>query len=268
LRAVTLQKIKLPILQMKKTIVLGVGCVLALGATAQAPKKAPVKPVAKSTTATKTAAKPATAVVLKNSLDSLSYAIGVLDASFFKQQGIEKLNYNVMMQAVQSVIEGKEPLLSPQVADQTMRQKMQEAAQQKIVPQVEEGKKFCAANKKRPEVTETASGLQYEVIKEGTGAKPKDTSVVKVHYVGSLLNGTKFDSSRDRGEPAQFPLNGVIRGWTEGVQLMPVGSIYKFYIPYDLAYGAQGSPPVIPGGATLVFEVELLDIVSNSSAGQ
>jgi FKBP-type peptidyl-prolyl cis-trans isomerase len=259
-----LQKFKISVLKMKKTIVLGVGCVLALGAAAQAPKKAAAKPAAKTT-----AAKPAAAkVVLKNSLDSLSYAIGVLDASFFKQQGIEKLNYSIMMQAVQAVIEGKEPLLSPQVADQTMRQKMQDAAQKKITPQVEEGKKFCAANKKRPEVKETASGLQYEVIKLGTGPMPKDTNVVKVHYVGTLLNGTKFDSSRDRGEPAQFPLNGVIKGWTEGVQLMPVGSIYKFYIPYDLAYGAQGSPPVIPGGATLVFEVELLDIVTNPAAGQ
>jgi FKBP-type peptidyl-prolyl cis-trans isomerase len=110
-------------------------------------------------------------------------------------------------------------------------------------------------------VKETASGLQYEVIRQGTGPMPKDTNTVKVHYTGTLINGTKFDSSRDRGEPAQFPLNAVIRGWTEGVQLMPVGSLYKFYIPYQLAYGTQGSPPVIPGGATLIFEVELLEIV-------
>lgn len=253
---------------MKKTLVMGLGCLLAFAAvsqTATKPKTTPkpaAKPVAKTASS---ATKPATPVtpkmVLKNSLDSLSYAIGVLDASFFKQQGIEKLNYSIMMQAVQAVIEGKEPVMSPQVADQTLRQKMQEASMKKIEPEITEGKKFLSENKKRPEVKETASGLQYEVIKQGTGVMPKDTNTVKVHYVGTLLNNTKFDSSRDRNEPAEFPLNGVIPGWTEGVQLMPEGSIYKFYIPYNLAYGTQGSPPVIPGGATLVFEVELLQVV-------
>ena len=243
---------------MKKTIVLGFGCLLALGAMAQTKPaaKTPAKPAAKQG-ATAAPAK----IVLKNSLDSLSYAIGVLDASFFKQQGIDKLNYSIMSQAVQAVIEGKEPIMSAQLCDQTLRSKMQEASMKKIEPAVSEGKKFCAENKKRPEVKETPSGLQYEVITLGTGPMPKDTNTVKVHYTGTLLNGTKFDSSRDRGEPAEFPLNGVIPGWTEGVQLMPVGSKFKFYIPYNLAYGTQGSPPVIPGGATLVFDVELLEIV-------
>jgi len=105
--------------------------------------------------------------------------------------------------------------------------------------------------------------LQYEVIQMGTGPKPADTNVVKVHYEGFLLNGKKFDSSRDRGEPAQFQLNGVIRGWTEGLQLMPVGSKFKFYIPYQLGYGEQGAGGEIPGGSLLIFEVELLDIVKN-----
>lgn len=242
---------------MKKTLTMGVGCLLCIGAMAQ------TKPATKATAKPAAKAAPATAakVVLKNGLDSLSYAIGVLDASFFKQQGIDKLNYSVMMQAVQSVIEGKEPVLTPQVADQTVRMKMQEAAMKKIQPTVDEGKAFLAKNKTRAEVKETASGLQYEVVKLGAGPMPKDTNTVKVHYTGTLLNGTKFDSSRDRGEPAEFPLNGVIPGWTEGVQLMPVGSVYKFYIPYNLAYGLQGSPPNIPGGATLVFDVELLEIV-------
>lgn len=241
---------------MKKTLVIGVACLLAIAGTAQ------TRPAAKTTA--KPAAKPVAAaspVVLKNSLDSLSYAIGVLDASFFKQQGIDKLNYNVLMSAIQAVIEGKQPVLSAQVADQTLRTKMQEASMKKIEPTIAEGKKFCAENKKRSEVKETASGLQYEIIKLGTGPMPKDTNTVKVHYTGTLLNGTKFDSSRDRGEPAEFPLNAVIPGWTEGVQLMPVGSQFKFYIPYNLAYGTQGSPPTIPGGATLVFDVELLEIV-------
>jgi FKBP-type peptidyl-prolyl cis-trans isomerase len=138
---------------------------------------------------------------------------------------------------------------------------LQEAAQKKIQPIIDEGAKFRAENKKRPEVKETASGLQYEVVKLGAGRQPSDTNTVRVHYVGTLINGTVFDSSRDRGQPAEFPLNGVIPGWTEGLQLMPIGSVFKFYIPYQLAYGTQGSPPVIPGGATLIFEVELLDIV-------
>ncbi len=248
---------------MKRAVLPVLAVMLATGAMAQtkpAPKPA-TKPATKSTT--KPAPKPASAQpVLKNSLDSLSYAIGVLDASFFKQQGIDKLNYAVMMKAVQTVIEGREPLMTPATCDQTLRTQMQQASLKKVEPEIEAGKKFLEENKKRPGVKETASGLQYEVVTLGTGPMPKDTNTVKVHYTGSLLNGTKFDSSRDRGEPAQFPLNGVIPGWTEGVQLMPVGSTYKFYIPYNLAYGVQGSPPVIPGGATLVFEVELLEIVN------
>lgn len=256
---------------MKKTIVFSLACMIALYTTAQPnpsgptpePKPSSPKPATKATP--KPAAKPATTQTgkasLKNGLDSLSYAIGILDASFFRQQGIEKLNYQVMMNAVQAVIEGKPTSMTPQIADQTLRSKLQEAAMKKIQPQVDSGKKFLAENKKRPAVKETASGLQYEAIKMGDGPMPKDTNTVKVHYVGTLLNGTKFDSSRDRGQPAEFPLNGVIPGWTEGLQLMPVGSIFKFYIPYNLAYGTQGSAPVIPGGATLVFEVELLDIV-------
>ena len=125
---------------------------------------------------------------------------------------------------------------------------------------ISEGEAFLAENGKRPEVTTTASGLQYEVIEMGDGAKPTASSTVKVHYRGTLLDGTVFDSSYDRGEPISFPLNGVIRGWTEGLQLMPVGSKFKFYIPYDLAYGERGAGQVIGPYETLIFEVELLNI--------
>lgn len=240
-------------------------CFAGLAQTKPAAKPAP-KPATtqKTSTAAKTtAAKPAPKpFALKNGLDSLSYAIGVLDANFFKQQGIDTLNYEALKMAVMTVIEEKGTLLiEPNMADQVLRQKLQEAAQRKIQPTIDEGEKFLAENKKRKEVTTTASGLQYEVMTMGTGAMPKDTNTVKVHYTGSLINGKVFDSSRDRGEPIEFPLNGVIRGWTEGVQLMPVGSRFKFYIPYQLAYGTQGSPPVIPGGSMLIFDVELLDIV-------
>lgn len=237
---------------MKKALFFSIAILpvsMAIAQTKPVPKpKAPVPVVAPK-------------LVLKNGLDSLSYALGVLDAGFFKQQGIDKLNYQALQEGFKAVIEGKQPLMTPQVADQTLRQKLQEAAAKKTQPNIDEGKKFLAENKKRPQVKETASGLQYEVIKPGSGPMPKDTNTVKVHYTGTLLNGTKFDSSRDRGEPAQFPLNGVIPGWTEGVQLMPVGSVYKFYIPYQLAYGLQGMPPTIPGGSMLIFEVELLEIV-------
>jgi FKBP-type peptidyl-prolyl cis-trans isomerase len=123
---------------------------------------------------------------------------------------------------------------------------------------------FLSQNAKREGIKQTASGLQYEVIKEGTGERPADTSVVKVHYEGFLLNATRpFDSSRERAEPTQFPLNGVIRGWTEGVQLMTVGSRYKFYVPYQLGYGEQGSGEAIPGGSLLIFDVELIEIVKS-----
>ena len=227
--------------------------------TSTAPAKAtPAKPGAPAAKATP----PAKPIVLKTGLDSLSYAIGVLDATFFKQQGIDSLNYEVLKQAVYGVIEGKGNLLmDPTMADQILRQKLQEAAKRKIQPTIDEGEKFLAENKKRPEVKTTESGLQYEVLTMGTGAMPADTNTVKVHYTGSLIDGKVFDSSRERGEPIEFPLNGVIRGWTEGVQKMPVGSRFKFYIPYQLAYGTQGSPPVIPGGSMLIFDVELLDIV-------
>lgn len=250
---------------MRKTVISFLMCAIATGVVAQ------TKPVSKPAATKATPAVPNKPAVpskpapkpfaLKNSIDSLSYAIGVLDATFFKQQGIDTLNYDALKQAVYSVIEGTGTLLmDPNMADQVLRQKLQEAAMKKIQPTVEEGEKFLAENKKRKEVITTESGLQYEVITMGTGAMPKDTNTVKVHYTGTLINGKVFDSSRDRGEPIEFPLNGVIRGWTEGVQLMPVGSRFKFYIPYQLAYGTQGSPPVIPGGSMLIFDVELLEI--------
>ena len=148
----------------------------------------------------------------------------------------------------------------------TIQQKMQEYVAAKANVTKEEGRKFLAENKKRPGVMELADGLQYEVIKKGTGPVPVDTSMVKVNYTGYLLDGKKFDASADHGGPATFPLNRVIKGWTEGVKLMPVGSTYKFYIPSELGYGDRGAGNGnIPGGATLIFEVDLLDIVQPSA---
>ena len=138
--------------------------------------------------------------------------------------------------------------------------KMQEKSEKEMIVTKEKGKAFLAENKKKEGVIETASGLQYKVVKMGTGPKPHETDKVKVHYHGTLIDGTVFDSSVERGEPIEFPLNGVIKGWTEGVQLMPVGSKFIFYIPSDLAYGDRDAGPTIKGGSTLIFEVELLEI--------
>jgi FKBP-type peptidyl-prolyl cis-trans isomerase len=141
-----------------------------------------------------------------------------------------------------------------------VQKKQAEKMKKEFGKNIDEGEKFLADNKKREGVQETPSGLQYEVITLGTGAKPGPEEVVKVHYTGTLLDSTKFDSSVDRGEPAVFGVNQVIKGWQEGIQLMPVGSKFKFYIPYELGYGANGTGP-IPPYSTLVFEVELLEIV-------
>ncbi len=224
--------------------------------------------VSTSTTAAKPAGSPASkaaapaakpAFALKNAADSMSYAIGVLDGTFFKTQGVTGINANALAQGFSDITKGQ-TLFSAEQADQIVRAEMQKMSRKKIQPTIDEGEKFLAANAKKQGVKQTASGLQYEVIQEGTGASPADTSSVKVHYEGFLLNGKKFDSSKDRGQPATFRLNQVIRGWTEGVQLMTPGSKYRFYIPYQLGYGEQGAGENIPGGSLLIFDVELLAV--------
>jgi FKBP-type peptidyl-prolyl cis-trans isomerase FklB len=206
----------------------------------------------------KTAAQP----LLKTTIDSVSYAIGLMDGKFFQQQGLTQINGTVLGKGFSDVLAGK-PILTPEQADAVIRRQLQALSRKKIDKNINDGKAFLAANAKRPGVKQTASGLQYEVLKEGEGARPTDSSNVKVHYDGTLTDGTKFDSSRDRGEPTSFPLNRVIPGWTEGLQLMKAGSRYKFYIPYTIGYGEVGAGEKIPGGATLVFDVELLEVLDN-----
>jgi FKBP-type peptidyl-prolyl cis-trans isomerase len=232
----------------------------AMGLAAQQKTTVPAKkPV---TTAAKQApAKPAPAgPVLKTSLDSMSYAIGMLHGNFFKMQGVTQVNASLLGRGFDDMINSK-PLMSPEQADQLIRRELQRMSRMKIQPNIEEGQKFLAECAKRGEVKKTPSGLMYEVIKEGTGPHPADSNTIKVHYDGYLWNGRKFDSSRDRGEPIVYPLNQMIRGWIEGIPLMTVGSRYKFYIPYQLGYGEQGSGDAIPGGSALIFDVELLEIV-------
>lgn len=205
-------------------------------------------------------------VALDNNASKFSYAIGLEVGKSLKNLG-EDLNRAAFIDALNAQLDGSTPRLDAA----EMQKVKQEFAQKRAAKQVEErkaasaknkadGENFLAENAKKDGVKVTDSGLQYEVLKMGDGEKPVATDKVKVHYRGTLLDGTEFDSSYKRGQPISFPLNGVIKGWTEGVQLMPVGSKFKFYIPSDLAYGANGAGAVITPDSTLVFEVELLAI--------
>ncbi len=196
---------------------------------------------------------------LKTLNDSVSYAIGVSVASFYKQQGITSLNSGLVSKAINDVLAGKKALLDDETCNTVVTKMMTGMQETKSKPAIESGKAFLAKNKTRPEIKSTASGIQYEVITEGTGIKPQAKDSVTVNYKGTLIDGTEFDNSYTRGEPITFPLNRVIPGWTEGLQLMSVGSKYKLYIPYTLAYGTNDQGP-IPGGSTLIFEVDLLDV--------
>jgi FKBP-type peptidyl-prolyl cis-trans isomerase len=228
--------------------------VLSLVVTVQVAHAQAKKPAAKTAPAV-TAATP----LLKNGKDSLSYAIGLLDGNFFKQQGISEINPQALGNGFADVMKGK-GVMTPEKADQLVRAEMQKVARRKVQPNIDAGAKFMAENAKKPGVKTTASGLQYEVIKQGDGPHPAATDTVVMHYTGTTIDGRKFESSRDRGEPLVYPLNRLIQGWVEGVQLMSVGSIYKLYIPYNMAYGEQGSGEAIPGGSTLIFDLELLDV--------
>ena len=199
---------------------------------------------------------------LTNAVDSVSYAIGVDFGTGIteglKQMPGKPLNLELIINAFSNVLRGNEPIIPRDSASAFV----QTYYMRTIREQNEgEGLAFLAKNKTETGVITLPSGLQYLILTKGTGAIPTAESQVKVNYEGFLLDGTKFDSSIDRGEPATFGVNQVIPGWTEALQLMPVGSKWKLFIPYDLAYGAQGAGQFIPPYSTLIFEVELLDIV-------
>lgn len=189
------------------------------------------------------------------------YAIGFSEGTNFQDFGFE-FSEEYLLQGMHDAFShtGKFDDEQLQGIFQNLQMKMQEKMTKDVEKEKEKGKKFLAENKTKEGVIETESGLQYKVIKLGEGPKPTATDKVKVHYHGTTIDGVVFDSSVERGEPITFPLNGVIRGWTEGVQLMPVGSKFIFYIPSELAYGDQKVSRDIHGGATLIFEVELLEI--------
>lgn len=194
-------------------------------------------------------------------MEKVSYALGLSLGNNLLGSGVTALDYAKLAKGIQDVMEQKEPEISYQDAQavineffQALQSKVSEAAQS-------QGIAFLAENAKRAEVVTLASGLQYEVIAAGTGATPKASDSVKVHYHGMLIDGSVFDSSVNRGEPTIFGVTQVISGWVEALQLMPVGSKWRLFIPSELAYGAQGAGQAIAPHSTLVFEVELLDIV-------
>ena len=206
---------------------------------------------------------------LKDLKDKVSYSIG-LDLGFnFKKQNLE-LNPDALLAGVKDAQSGKQPLLNENEVKETMTAltKQIEDKQKALAEQnVKDGEKFLAENKKKEGVKTTASGLQYKVIKEGTGPQPKLTDSVVANYRGTLINGTEFDSSYKRGQPATFPLTGVIKGWTEALQLMKVGSKYQLFIPANLAYGDRGMGPDLGPNSTLIFEVELVGIQPSETPG-
>ncbi|HSN10151.1 MAG TPA: FKBP-type peptidyl-prolyl cis-trans isomerase [Hanamia sp.] len=198
-----------------------------------------------------------------NSIDSLSYSIGVEVAEYYKQtQNVEKINADYVKKAVNDVYSNKPLTISEEEANMYVQKKLQEFMANKIKAVKDSGNQFLEENKKRPGVVVLPDGMQYEIITKGTGPIPTANDTVKANYIGTLIDGKEFDNSYKRGEPLTIPVSGVIRGWTEALQLMPVGSKWKLYIPSDLAYGDRGAGGVIPGGATLVFTIELLDIVN------
>jgi FKBP-type peptidyl-prolyl cis-trans isomerase FklB len=203
----------------------------------------------------------APAVSLKSTQDSLSYAIGLSVANFYKQQNITDINTALVTRAINDVTRKNKLLMDEQQANACIVGFVQKAKSEKATGNKKIGEDFLAANKNKPGVITLPSGLQYTVIREGTGPKPAITDKIKCHYHGTLIDGRVFDSSVDRGQPVDLEVNHVIPGWTEALQLMPVGSKWKLFVPSNLAYGDQQAGPMIGPGSTLIFDVELLEIV-------
>ena len=194
-------------------------------------------------------------------MNKLSYALGLGIGQQIKSMGIEDFSVEDFAQSIRDCIEGKETQMSSKEAQILLNTYFAEKEQKQAQAAMAEGKAFLENNGKKEGIVTTKSGLQYEVLTEGNGKSPKATDTVRCHYEGRLLDGTVFDSSYQRNQPADFGLNQVIAGWTEGVQLMKEGAKYRFYIPYNLAYGEQGAGGSIPPYATLVFDVELVKVL-------
>lgn len=211
-------------------------------------------------------------ITLKDQKDKVSYSIGVNIGTNFRQQGID-VTPEVLIAGIKDALAGSKTVLTQQEIQQTlmtfereMMGKQAERAKELGEKNRKDGEAFLAENKKKEGTKATTSGLQYKIITEGKGKKPTADDTVRVHYKGTLLDGSEFDNSYRRGEPAEFSVSGVIAGWTEAMQLMPVGSKWQLFVPSKLAYGEQGQGPVIGPNATLIFEVELLAVVDQPKA--
>lgn len=220
-------------------------------ASAQTKRKAPLKKTTKPAPA---------AVILKTTLDSASYSFGVSMASSMKKSGLKSLNYTLLVKGLKDAFAGESRVINPEGGQKAITNLFKTVSQEKFAPAIAEGKAFLEKNKQVAGVKTTPSGLQYMVLTAGNGEKPKATDTVLVNYKGSLINGKQFDSSYDRNEPLSLSLDRVIPGWTEGMQLMPKGSKYRFFVPYHLGYGENGAGQDIPPFSTLIFEVELLKV--------
>lgn len=201
-------------------------------------------------------------------MDKVSYALGLGIGRQLSQMGADNPDIDDFAKAIKDILAGKKPEIDDAEAQTLVKDffekqeaKQRAAAAEKFKETKEKGEAYLAENAKKEGVVTLPSGLQYQVIKEGNGRRPKATDKVKCHYEGMLVDGTLFDSSIQRGEPATFPLNGVIKGWTEGLQLMQEGAKYRFFIPYHLGYGENGAGASIPPFAALVFDVELIEVV-------
>jgi FKBP-type peptidyl-prolyl cis-trans isomerase FklB len=231
----------------------------SFGANAQVKNATTTPKVAPKTVKPTIAVKPM--VAFKNSADSAGYALGVRIGQNLKAQGFDAINLPNLYRAIGDVFSGKASALPEAVLDKCIGEFVQKANEQKSAGSKKAAAAFLADNAKKPGVVTLPSGLQYIVVKAGADTtKPKLTDKVKCHYHGTLLDGSIFDSSMDRGEPVVFPVNGVIKGWQEALQLMTVGSKWKLYVPSDLAYGDSSPSPSIGPGSLLVFDVELISI--------
>jgi len=199
-------------------------------------------------------------ITMKTKTDSVAYAIGTTIGNNMKKDGLDSLNLDILSKAIRQSLNGDSLMFTAQQSQTVIQSYLEAKQKQKAEANINAGKKFLEENKSKPGVKVLPDGMQYIVLKEGTGPMPTATDTVSTHYHGTLIDGTVFDSSVDRGQPAEFPVGAVIKGWTEALQMMKVGSKWKLFIPSELAYGERAAGPKIQPNSTLIFEVELLSI--------
>ncbi|MFZ1134823.1 MAG: FKBP-type peptidyl-prolyl cis-trans isomerase [Candidatus Korobacteraceae bacterium] len=252
--------------------ILMLGNLVAQQTPATTTKPAPAKTSTAAKPATATAAKKPAPLTLTTQKDKVSYAIGMNIGESMKKDSLD-INTDILARGMKDAMSGAKPLLTDEQAKQVMTelrtqvtQKKEMEAKQISDANKQAGQQFLATNKSKPGVVALPSGLQYKILKEGTGPKPAATDTVVCNYRGTLINGTEFDSSYKGGQPATFPVDKVIKGWTEALQLMPVGSKWEVYVPSDMAYGERSPGPEIGPNSTLIFEIDLMSIQDKNAA--